>query len=624
MAENTGKTKGALISAVKSAQTAVGSMLTGGSMAMSMPTSGGNPEDTLLLEDLREIGKENEKNTEKMVNIFGAMFAWDKEKFRRERDQLREKNKEALKSGPSEAIQMPTLEEATGGFGLKGMAALTALVAVLNAPDVLRMGQQLKSIRGMAKFVKGIANIGTFGLGSKVLDDAKAAIKALRVDPSSITKTVTTMFDDTIKGIGTLIKGTPDNPSVFTKVTNSFIKTIDGVKDTFATTKASITGSTAFKSITTFADDIKDSIAKTFKPFKDSIMGIFGEAKSAGPAGAGGAQSGGALSKIIAPLRAIGRFIGKLFLPLTIILGVFDGYKGFEEEYKDEESILDGIRGSIKGIVDGFVGTFISLIGKAFDVVLSFFGLDKTGELIGGEEGIMEDVRAGLKESVGGIVDIITGIFSFDKKRIKDGLKALMGTFDWVSDVLFAPIDLAVAFIQDIFGIGDENDEPFRFKDFLFGKDGLIAKAIAWIEDIFKIDFSAIGTKLFDMGKMLKALVIASGSYTATYLNPFTKGDNAEAAADAYAKKYNEIMGTGNTTNIEGDQISGDTDSSQKKTETLNEGSTTDHGDTFIYTDNSSKSSSSQNYKKDETYTGKLETGTDYYYQREAFGWNVG
>ena len=78
MAENKGKTKGAIMGAVQSAQMAVGSALKGGQMAMG-GSDGASSQSVPLLEDLREIGKENEQNTQSMLSIFKAMFIFDKE-----------------------------------------------------------------------------------------------------------------------------------------------------------------------------------------------------------------------------------------------------------------------------------------------------------------------------------------------------------------------------------------------------------------------------------------------------------------------------------------------------------------------------------------------------------------
>ena len=356
------------------------------------------------------------------------------------------------------------------------------------------------------------------------------------------------------------------------------------------------------------------SIQTTFKPFTDAIKGIFGAAEAAGPAGAGG-SSGGALARIIEPLKAIGRTIGKIFLPLTIILGVFDGYKGFEEEYKDEKSILDGLRGAIKGIIDGFVGSFVSIIGSAFNLVLGFFGLDKTGELIGGEEGIANDIRTALNDTVGGLVDLITGLFSFDPERVKEGLGSLLkGTVEW-AQLLFTPIDLAVNFIKDLFGLGeDDNDEPFRFKDFLFGEDGIIQQAIDFVKDIFSVDFSAIGDKFFDMGRLLKAALLASGSYVAAGLNIF----DGISGAEAYDKKFNEVMAGGDDNSITNNS-GGDTTETieknidQSKSETLNNGDTNKQDSVVIVSDSSNKDMSQKVTKVENSYP-PMDIGIDPYF----------
>ena len=570
-----------------------------------------------VLEDLRDISLRNEENTETFVNILGMQFGFDKERFRRERDQLREQNKESL-STPGAGIQLPGVQEMTGGFGVKGLAAIGALVFFAKElganTDILKLPQQLKSIRAMTNFAKGIGNIGTLGLGGKLADDAKAAIKAVKVDPGDITKSVKTMFDDTFKGIANLLKGTPENPSVFTRIANSFTTSLDTVKDTFTGIKATITESTAFKSMTTFADDIAQSISKTFKPFKDAIMAIF---KPAAAGGAGAAASSGALASILAPLKGIASAIGKIFLPLTIILGVFDGYKGFEEEYKDEQSILDGLRGGIKGIVDGFIGSFVRIIGSAFDFVLSFFGLDDTGESV---STFAKDVTKAFEESVGGLVDVFTGILSFDPQRVKEGLVNLVGgTLDWASDILFAPINLAINFVKDIFGLGEEDAPAFNLKDYIFGPEGVMTQLIDKIKDIFTIDFDAIKQDFFDFGRFIKAVTLASGVAVGTAANIFSD----ETAGEAYKRKFDEVMSGGDTTN-EGDtyetkNIEGDTTETSKKTEMLKEGDTNKGGDIVIGSiDQSVKDQSQKGYKSENSYA-PLSTATDPYFDRISY-----
>ena len=103
-----------IVGAIQSGQTAVGSALTGGGAAVMESGSGAVP----LLEDLRRINRENEGNTERLTNVLKQMFAFDKTRFQRERDQQREADKESIQ-GPSDGAGGGgglTKDEITGGF----------------------------------------------------------------------------------------------------------------------------------------------------------------------------------------------------------------------------------------------------------------------------------------------------------------------------------------------------------------------------------------------------------------------------------------------------------------------------------------------------------------------------
>ena len=185
MAENKGKTKGAILGAVQSAQMAVGSMLKGGQMAMG-GGDGGASQSIPLLEDLRSIGRENEKNTESMLSIFKAMFIFDKEQAARLRDQGRENAQEEKPTGPSTVTDIKSLKESKGIPGvLAAAAALTALAAFARGTmfeDLIRLPGQLKGIKGMATFATGVSKIGTLGLGAKFIDNATDSLKLFKTN----------------------------------------------------------------------------------------------------------------------------------------------------------------------------------------------------------------------------------------------------------------------------------------------------------------------------------------------------------------------------------------------------------------------------------------------------------
>ena len=610
MAENEGKSKGSMLAAVQSAQTAVGSALTGGTMAMAGAGASGGADTIPLLEDLRAIGKENERNTQSFMETLKAMFAFDKEKFARERDQARELRKEkrdAVISGePTKGISG---EDLTGGFGAKGLAAIAGLAVFAKQmgmdTDILKLPQQIKSIKGMATFAKGVGTVATLGMGPKVVDDMKAALKATKINPKSVQQSMD-LFDDAVKTRST---------SFFGKggiLSTSYTKTLDSVADSFKTFKTSITSNRAFVTIADNFKEVKTTLQATFKPVKDALTGAGGLFASA--------KNGGALAKLIEPLKGIGRTIGKLFLPITLVLGIFDGYTGFMEEYEKEQSFMDGIRGAITGIIDGFIGSFVRLATGAIGKGLEYLGLENVGKFIAD---FGKDITKSFKDTVGGLVDIVTGIFTLDLGRILGGIGATMaGLGNFLFDIVSFPINSAVNFVKDLFGFGNP-DEPFNLKDFFFGEEGPIMSAYNYIKDLFTIDFGAIKQKLFDMGTILKGLG-AGGIAAAKAILP-----GGESPAEAFRRVFDSYT-KGNEVEpepLEGDSqlakttatdIEGNTTETVYKTDTINNAG--DNANTNVtYVDNSNKMATNNAFAKSETYSGPLFTSSDPFFDRYSY-----
>ena len=610
MAENEGKSKGSMLAAVQSAQTAVGSALTGGTMAMAGAGASGGADTIPLLEDLRAIGKENERNTQSFMETLKAMFAFDKEKFARERDQareLRKEKKDAVISGePAKGISG---EDLTGGFGAKGLAAIAGLAVFAKQmgmdTDILKLPQQVKSIKGMATFAKGVGSVATLGMGPKVVDDMKAALKATKINPKSVQQSMD-LFDDAVKTRST---------SFFGKggiLSTSYTKTLDSVADSFKTFKTSITSNRAFVTIADNFKEAKTTLQATFKPVKDALTGAGGLFASA--------KNGGALAKLIEPLKGIGRTIGKLFLPITLVLGIFDGYTGFMEEYEKEQSFMDGIRGAITGIIDGFIGSFVRLATGAIGKGLEYLGLENVGKFIAD---FGKDITKSFKDTVGGLVDIVTGIFTLDLDRILGGIGATMaGLGNFLFDIVSFPINSAVNFVKDLFGFGNP-DEPFNLKDFFFGEDGPIMSAYNYIKDLFSIDFGAIKQKLFNMGTILKGLG-AGGIAAAKAILPGgeSPGEAFKRVFDSYTKgnevEPEPLEGDNQLAKTTATDIEGNTTETVYKTDTINNAG--DNANTNVtYVDNSNKMATNNAFAKSETYSGPLFTHSDSFFNRYAY-----
>ena len=595
-----------IVGAIQSGQMAVGSALAGGGTAVMESGSGAVP----LLEDLRRITRENEGNTERLTNVLKQMFAFDKSRFQRERDQQREADKERIQA-PSDGAGGGgglTKDEITGGFGaaaLAGIAALAFFAKDLGMnTDILKLPQQLKSIRAMSTFAKGIGTIGTLGFGPRIVKDIQLVLNQFGGNVKNLVKTnigapLLGKFDEFKKffqgnPLGGIIKSFQS--SVITPVKNFF----------------SVGRGGALAGLLPVFDDAKLALQGVVKPIKGFFTSL---------TGAGGLFNAvdGPIATILKPIQAIGNTIGKLFLPLTIILGIFDGISGFTKEYENTGKIVDGVRGAVVGIVDGFIGTFVRLITDLVGMALSFLGLDNLGKFIT-EFG--EKITGFFGDAIGGIVDVITGIFTLDFDRILKGFGNLFSsTGSFFLTVLTAPIDMAVNFIKDIFGFGDP-EKPFSLLDFFFGEEGPIMTAYNYIKDLFTIDFSAIKQKLFDMGTLLKGLG-AGGVAAAKAILPGgeSPGEAFKRVFDSYTKG-NEIStdvesGT-EIAKITSEDVRGNVTEQTYKTNTINNAGN-NSAVTIINNDQSTKQVANSNLVKSETYTGSLNVSIDPYFDRHIY-----
>jgi len=163
-------------------------------------------------------------------------------------------------------------------------------------------------------------------------------------------------------------------------------------------------------------------------------------------------------SKITKTAKLIGRGLGKLFLPLTILLGVIDFVKGFMKGNK-EAGIIEGIKQGLVGVVEGLVGGLVDLAGNIIGWLLELVGLDN---MSGSVKTLLDDGMNIIYDQIGGIVDFVAGIFTFDIEKMKTGMFAMMdgnkNAIGWILDLAVNPI---VNFFRDIFGMGGE----FKFTE---------------------------------------------------------------------------------------------------------------------------------------------------------------
>jgi hypothetical protein len=232
---------------------------------------------------------------------------------------------------------------------------------------------------------------------------------------------------------------------------------------------------------------LKGDTIKLFGRYADDISLFIGRIKSIFSPLMKAAKGSASFMSGFAPVAkfaaTIGRTLGKIFLPITILMSVFDFVTGFMEGYK-EDGIIGGIREGIISVVDGLVGGIIRMVTGAVSFILDLLGFDKFAASITKN---VNEALDGLFDSFRGVFDIVKGIFTFDLGLIGDGIGKI---FDGIVNVITAPFDMVYGLVQDIFSF-----VGFELPDFDLGDmiTGFISGAYNFVKDKVTGFFSFLG-----------------------------------------------------------------------------------------------------------------------------------
>lgn len=111
-------------------------------------------------------------------------------------------------------------------------------------------------------------------------------------------------------------------------------------------------------------------------------------------------------------LGNIGRVIGRLFLPFTIIMTAFDTVKGAIAGF-EEDGFLGGMAGAIKGFLNSVIGAPLDLLKKGVEFVLKKMGFDQAAEIVGKFSftklisNLIDGIFSSLKSVIDGIIEAI-------------------------------------------------------------------------------------------------------------------------------------------------------------------------------------------------------------------------
>ena len=262
-----------------------------------------------------------------------------------------------------------------------------------------------KALKGLAKF------LGLDGFGASIAEKFKQVV---------------TFVDGIIDTIKSKIT------RVGSAIASFFEESVAKFKKYFSFFEDSKIGQ-ILKSIGTFISDV---VGKFVAPFKDAFSALSGDGvvmkivKSIKDFFGGIGEYFGKFAKVFG---AVSKIVSKIFIPIQIIMGIFDTVSGAIDGFK-KEGVLGAIQGGITGLINGVFMSFFDLIKDGISWILGAIGFDDAAKFL--DSFTFSDLFASLMDKI--FHPIRTLQEAFDNLD----LKALV----------FEPMAKAWAFLNDALG----------------------------------------------------------------------------------------------------------------------------------------------------------------------------
>jgi len=371
------------------------------------------------------------------------------------------------------------------GFGLGALLAPLFVISGLFSQILFELKVLFKALGGM-KLMSGVKNLGTglfnafkslFSTIGRIIKNSKAitAIKAFFT--TGLTGLLVNFVDDVIK---------------------SFV-------DIFRIVKEFITGSGSkvggkVKQVFNYIKGLFSSIFKLFKPLMDGFKAGFATIKSFA--------------------TTFGQVLGKIFVPITLAIAIFDSVTGFIDGFmkskgdSDLAKILDGLGGGFAKLFGNLVGIPLDLLKKVIGWILGKMGFENAQESL---------ASFSIKDK---IMNLFTGIFG-----------AFSDFADWIiSGTAFDQLGE----ILTNFGVMVKDKVKEMFTNFL----GLITNFVDYLKETFTGDgtggplgfiktlFKGVGTLYLDFYRMILRAILPTSSGDGDGFFGFIKRAISEAIPD--------------------------------------------------------------------------------------------
>ena len=200
----------------------------------------------------------------------------------------------------------------------------------------------------------------------------------------AIFKTFDTLFEpvkNLIRNVGKTFAGKDTAIGRFFQFIGDTFKSIKGF---FNTRLESLKTSKLVQGGGQLFDDFVKGAKALFAPIGDLFSAIGRSVKSVAAMGA----EGGVIGKILGFAKGFGATLGKLFLPITIVIGAFDAITGFIDGFKESEGdnilskFYDGVGGGLGKLVGNLIGIPLDLLKSGVSWIMSKLGFDSAVEFL--------------------------------------------------------------------------------------------------------------------------------------------------------------------------------------------------------------------------------------------------
>ena len=309
----------------------------------------------------------------------------------------------------------------------------------------------------------------------------------------------------------------------------------------FTAIKAFFTENKAFKTISDGFTKFKTSI----KSFGTSVMKFINPILKLFSGGSGGGALSG-FSKFKGAFKTFFRvfktFFSKIFLPLQVIISLFDGFFEAKDAAGKSEGMLatffNSIIGFFGGILDGLVMGTLDLIKDGISWIAGFLGFEDVEKFL--DSFSFSDM---FNEFLDDIYAWFNLLFSDPLAALGQLWDSLTGGVASIVDFIYSPIKSGIAWVMRLFGWDDAAaaTEAFSIGGFI---SGVFASIKEWFGKLFKFDSTSdIIASLVNVVTFIPNMIKdAIAAVTVWLLELFGFGDAAKGIADVNKFSLGEML----------------------------------------------------------------------------------